>query len=156
KNKGMSVLQERGLHPAREQQSAKKSLSLMQLFAAGLIALLALGLRLSFIQFPTDRNSDEPLVAALAKNAADTGRFTANWAGVMKGFYWDRPTYQFSPHTLLEELFHWVLYHATGWPRSNDEHIYCARGVSCGWGALAVFFVFLATRKAFGSLPTAY
>jgi hypothetical protein len=151
---------------ARKHLSVKKSLSLLELFAAALLALLAFGLRLSFIGFPTDRNSDEPLIASLAKNAADGGRFTANWASVhanreivaggMPGFYWDRPTYQFSPHTLLEEFFHWALYHTTGWPESTADHIYCARGISCAWGALAVFFAFLATWKAFASLPTAF
>jgi hypothetical protein len=150
-----------------KQLLAKKSPSPFQLFAAALIALLAFGLRLSFTGFPTDRNSDEPLVASLAKNTAEKGWFTANWAGVMKdspssphgshaGFYWDRPTYQFSPYTLLEEGLHWAFYHATGWPRSPDQHIYCARAASCAWGALGVFFVFLATWKAFASLPTAF
>jgi hypothetical protein len=156
KNKGMSLMAGGSFDQVREGFSSKKSLSPIQLFAAGMIALLAFGLRLSFIGFPTDRNADEPLVAKLAKKAADTGRFTANWAGVMTGFYWDRQTYQFSPHTLLEELFHWSLYHTTGWPQSDDEHIYCARGISCAWGALGVFFVFLATWKAFQSLPAAY
>jgi 4-amino-4-deoxy-L-arabinose transferase-like glycosyltransferase len=152
----MSLLADKNFQPVHGQLAAKRSLSLIQLLAAGLIALLAFGLRLSFIGFPADRNADEPLVAALAKKAADSGRFTANWAGTMTGFYWDRPTYQFSPYTLLEESFHWVLYQTTGWPRTKEDHIYCARAVSCTWGALGVLVVFLATWKAFASLPAAY
>jgi hypothetical protein len=162
----MRLLSDKKLDTRSLPLSAKQSLSFIHVAAAALIALMAFGLRLSFIGFPTDRNADEPLVARLAMGAAQTGRFTANWAGVMKAghdlgpgaplFYWDRSTYQFSPHTLLEELFHWALYHTTGWPRSKDDHIYCARGISSAWGALGVFFVFLATWNAFWSLPGAF
>jgi hypothetical protein len=159
----MSLLADKKPELVPKGLSAKKSLSLFELFAAALIALVAFGLRLSFIGFPTARNPDEPLVATLAENAAERGQFTANWAGAMQGtihhsasFYWNRPTYQFSPYTLLEEGLHWALYHATGWPGTPDQHIYCARAVSCAWGALGVFFTFLATWKAFASLPTAF
>jgi 4-amino-4-deoxy-L-arabinose transferase-like glycosyltransferase len=122
---------------------------------AGLIAVGALGLRLSLADFPTDRHSDEPVVAGLAQRAAETGHFTANWAGSQEGVYWNRATYQFSPYSLAQEAINSALYHLTGWPATGEEHIISARRTSCVWGALTAFLVFLSMREAFGSLSAA-
>jgi len=128
----------------------------LTMLAAGFIALSSFGLRLAFTNSPTGRHADEPLIANLAMRAAETGRFTANWVDVQKGYFWDRPTYQFSPYTLLVEGVHWALCNAIGWPRLRDQHILCARVISCFWSALAVFVAFLVTRQAFSSLPAAF
>src|SRR5262249_13438961 len=125
-------------------------------------------LRLAFTNSPTTRHADEPLIANLAMRAAEKNVFTANWVDVQRGFFWDRPTYQFSPYTLLVEGFHWTLCHTIGWPRLQrrdqsqksdeirDQHILCARCMSCFWAALAVFMAFLVTREAFNSLSAAF
>jgi 4-amino-4-deoxy-L-arabinose transferase-like glycosyltransferase len=118
---------------------------------AGLITVGALALRLSLADFPTDRHSDEPVVAGLAQRAAETGHFTANWEGSQKGVYWNRATYQFSPYTLVQEGINSALYRWRGWPATLKEHILCARRTSCVWGAFTAFLVFLTVREAFGS-----
>jgi hypothetical protein len=128
----------------------------LALLAAALIAVSAFGLRLAFTNCPTRRHADEPLIASLAMRAAETGRFTANWVDVKGGYFWDRPTYQFSPYTLTVEGIHWALCNTIGWPRLLDQHIVCARRISCFWSALAVFVTFLATRQAFDSWSAAF
>jgi hypothetical protein len=144
--------------PASESASHKNLLQQRWLatLAAGIIALSSFGLRLTFTNCPTSRHADEPLVANLAIRAAEKGQFTANWRDVQRGFFWDRPTYQFAPYTLLVEGVHWALYNTIGWPHLLDQHILCARVISCVWAALAVFVTFLVTRQAFNSLPAAF
>jgi hypothetical protein len=126
------------------------------MLAAISIAVLSFALRLAFTNCPTTRHADEPLIAKLAIRAAEKGRFTANWEDTQRGYFWDRPTYQFSPYTLLVEGVHWALCNTIGWPRLPDQHILCARVISCFWAALAVFVTFLVTRQAFGSMRAAF
>jgi hypothetical protein len=126
------------------------------LLAAALIALSAFALRLAFTNCPTRRHADEPLIANLAMRAAETGRFTANWVDVQRGFFWDRPTYQFSPYSLVVEGIHWALCNSIGWPRLRDQHIACARVFSCVCASLAVFMTFFVARRAFHSLAAAF
>jgi hypothetical protein len=142
--------------PANQNSLPKSQQRWLSTLAAGAIAVSSFSLRLAFTNCPTGRHADEPLIANLAMRAAETGRLTANWQDVQRGFFWDRPTYQFSPYTLTVEGIHWVLCNSIGWPRLRDQHILCARVISCFWSALAVFVTFLVTRLAFRSLPAAF
>jgi 4-amino-4-deoxy-L-arabinose transferase-like glycosyltransferase len=111
------------------------------------IALAAFGLRLSLINFSTHSHPDEPIVAALMERSVNQGILTANWAGFDQS--WSRPTYQFSPYTLIQsaiaKLAHWLI----SLPSSPDGYIRLARVSSCVWGALAVLLVFFLGRACF-------
>jgi hypothetical protein len=123
---------------------------------ACLIALGAFALRWSFTNFPTDRHSDEPVIARLAQQASHNGKFTANWVGAKEGIYWDRPTYQFSPYTLITECIHWGWYRVLPSLASQDQHIMLARRTSCLWGGLAVLLMYPTMRRGFGSIAAAF
>ena len=104
------------------------------------IALAAFGLRLSLVNFPTGSHDDEPIIAALMERSVNQGILTANWAGLNPS--WSRPTYQFSPYTLVQSIIAKLAHWLTSLPASPDEYILLARISSCVWGALAILLVF--------------
>jgi 4-amino-4-deoxy-L-arabinose transferase-like glycosyltransferase len=111
------------------------------------IALAAFGLRLSLINFQTHSHPDEPIVAALMERSVNQGILTANWAGFDQP--WSRPTYQFSPYTLVQSATARLVYWLISMPTSPDGYILLARLSSCVWGALAVLLVFFLGRACF-------
>jgi hypothetical protein len=117
-------------------------------WSALLIALAVLGLRLSLIKFPTDVHRDEPIIASLMERAVQRGALTANWDG-FSGKWWSRPTYQFSPYTLLQSAVAQAVHRLTGWPSDQAGYILLARVVSCCWAGAALLLVFFAAREFF-------
>ena len=112
------------------------------------IAVIAFGLRLSLTNFAIGSHPDEAIIGTLTERSADEGILTANWAGFGTR-WWSRPTYQFSPYTLVQsalaQLVHWF----THSPSSLDGYIQLARVSSCFWGGLAVLLVFFLGRMLF-------
>src|ERR1035437_782802 len=80
------------------------------------IALAAFGLRLSLVNFPIHSHPDEPIVAALMERSVNQEILTANWAGFDQP--WSRPTYQFSPYTLVQSAIAKLAYWLISWPSS--------------------------------------
>ena len=124
------------------------------LTAALVLAAAATFLRAQFIFFPTDVHIDEPIIAGLAQRAVETGRLTANWEGVANQ-NWSRPTYQFSPYTLIENGLALASNRLFGVPHGRDEQIRFARGVSVACGGLAVLATYCAARAWFVGVGTA-
>jgi 4-amino-4-deoxy-L-arabinose transferase-like glycosyltransferase len=113
------------------------------------IALGALVLRLSLVNFPTRAHMDEPIIATLTERFVDQGKLTANWAGFETQWWWSRPTYQFSPYTLVQSVIAKLAYWLTASPSSIDGYILLARVSSCCWGSAAVLLVFFLGRTCF-------
>jgi 4-amino-4-deoxy-L-arabinose transferase-like glycosyltransferase len=111
------------------------------------IAIAAFLLRLSLTNFPTYSHMDEPIVAAQMQRYVDQGVLTANWDGF--DFWWSRPTYQFSPYSLVESVIAALSHRLTGSPSNADECIRFARVCSCVWGTTAVLLVFFLGRTCF-------
>jgi 4-amino-4-deoxy-L-arabinose transferase-like glycosyltransferase len=86
------------------------------------------------------------------ERSVNQGILTANWAGFDQS--WSRPTYQFSPYTLVQSAIARPAYWLVSWPTSPDGYIRLARVSSCVWGALAVLLVFFLGRACF-SRPAA-
>lgn len=107
------------------------------------IAGLALWLRLSLIDFPTNVHQDEPIVARLALRNAAEGRWrdvSVSWDS-LRDWKWARPTYQFSPYTLLASAAVKLATAVRG-PLALDDAIRLIRGLSALFGAAAGIFVF--------------
>ena len=112
------------------------------------IAVVALLLRLALTNFPTDCHDDEPVIVHLTERAVRDGILTANWDGFSTES-WSRPTYQFSPYTLVQSTIARLVHGCTGWPSSIEGYYLLARYSSCCWGALAVLLVFFLGRACF-------
>jgi 4-amino-4-deoxy-L-arabinose transferase-like glycosyltransferase len=112
------------------------------------IALVGLVLRLSLVGFPIGSHVDELIIGKITQRAVEQGSLTANWAG-FESEWWSRPTYQFSPYTLLQSVIAWTAHWLTEWPTNLDGHIMLARMCSCIWGAATVFLVFVLGRICF-------
>jgi 4-amino-4-deoxy-L-arabinose transferase-like glycosyltransferase len=118
------------------------------------IALVALVLRLSMINFPVGVHPDESIIASLTKRSVDHGILTANWAGFdtqSATEWWSRPTYQFSPYTLVQSGVAKLAHGLSNSPSSFDGYVLLARVSSCCWGSVAVLLVFFLGRACFSS-----
>jgi hypothetical protein len=118
------------------------------------IAVAATVLRAQFVYFPPGEHSDEAIIASLSERAAATGRLTANWEG-FPAYDWSRPTYQFSPYTLVENAAAATSKFLFGFPAEFEDHLRFGRWFSVGVGGLAVFASFLAARAWFENANTA-
>ncbi len=112
------------------------------------IALAAFVLRLSLFHFPIRAHNDEAIIATLTERSVDQGILTANWAG-FDAQWWSRPTYQFSPYTLLQSVIAKLAYWLTASPLGFGGYVLLARFSSCCWGSLAVLLVFFLGRTCF-------
>jgi hypothetical protein len=116
------------------------------------IAVVAFILRLSLINFPVGIHPDESIIAALTQRSVDQGILTADWAGLdpqSATEWWSRPTYQFSPYTLIQSGMARLVHGLTGWPSNFNGYVFLARVSSCVWGSLAVLLVFFLGRTCF-------
>lgn len=120
------------------------------MWLAVLIAVGATALRLSLTKFPVLVHPDEPIVASLTERSVRTGQLSADWDG-FPGQNWSRPTYQFSPYSLTQELVTGAVHRLVGWPNDLAGHIHCVRWTSCCWGGVAVLLVYLAARTYYGN-----
>lgn len=118
------------------------------------IAVAATVLRAQFVFFPPGEHSDENIIASLSERAAATGRLTANWEG-FPAYDWSRPTYQFSPYTLVENTAAAISKRLFGYPAEFEDHLRFGRWFSVAIGGLAVFACFLAARAWFENANTA-
>lgn len=120
------------------------------------IALGAFALRLSLAGFPENSHQDEPIAARLAlRNAAAGWSATSVRWDAIPDWKWARPTYQFSPHTLLSSAVVGSLGALEGRPLSQGEAIRLIRGLSAACSALAGVFVFLAALRLGAGQQTA-
>ena len=119
------------------------------LTTALLLAIASIFLRLQFISFPIGDHPDEKIIARLAERAVTTGTLTANWEGFEEQFWWSRPTYQFSPYTLLENSLAIVSNRLSNWPASWQDQVVFARWFSVVVGGIAVFWCYLAAMAWF-------
>jgi 4-amino-4-deoxy-L-arabinose transferase-like glycosyltransferase len=111
------------------------------------IALVALLLRLSLVNF-TMRHMDEAIIATLTQQSVNQGTLTANWAGFSTE-WWSRPTYQFSPYTLVQSVIARLVHACVNWPSDIPGYTLLACVCSCCWGAMAVLLVFFLGRTCF-------
>lgn len=112
------------------------------------IALAALLLRVWLVNFPTGSHDDEPIIANLSARFVEQGILTADWAG-FNDQAWSRPTYQFSPYTLLQSVIAKMVSRVFALRPGLDSYILLARIASCCWGSLAVLLVFFLGRTCF-------
>src|SRR5262245_58194567 len=122
--------------------------------AALVLALAAGVLRAQFVFFPPGDHLDETIIASLSERAVATGKITADWNGLPKE-EWSRPTFQFSPYTLIENACVMVSDRLSGWPTEFNDHIRFARWFSVGFGAGAVLCCYFAALAWFGDVKTA-
>lgn len=97
---------------------------------------------------------DEPIVANLTHRAINDGILSANWDHFSIN-WWTKPTYQFSPYSLVLEGTAIVTHKLLGWPGTIQDHIRFARTMSCIFGALTVLLAFFTARALFGQPWTA-
>lgn len=110
------------------------------LLASLCLGLAAVELRCWLAARSATNHPDEPITVTLVmRNLADR-RFSANWAGY--DTWWSRPTYQFSPYTLLQTT---IASLATSAPGENTEErqLWLARTASAWWGGLLGTLVFV-------------
>lgn len=119
-----------------------------------MLAIGAFVLRYSLSHAPYGSHVDEPIVANLTHRALQEGKLSANWDH-FSGVWWTKPTYQFSPYTLVLQATTIVTHELSGWPNTIQEHIRFARTISCFLGALTVLLAFFTARALFGRPWTA-
>jgi hypothetical protein len=123
------------------------------LIAALVLAVISGVLRAQFVFFPPGDHLDEKIIAALSKRAVDDGKFSANWLGLENE--WSRPTYQFSPYTLLENAGAFTSNRLFKWPVLFEDQIRFARWFSAALGAIAVLCCCFTAIAWFGDVRTA-
>jgi 4-amino-4-deoxy-L-arabinose transferase-like glycosyltransferase len=111
------------------------------------IAVAALALRLWLVDFPFGQHPDEPIIGNLMQRSVEQGSITANWDGFEAN--WSRPTYQFSPYTLVQSVVARAVYWFAGWPDGLVAYVTLGRVCSCIYGALAVLCVYFLGRACF-------
>lgn len=117
---------------------------------AALILAIAAGiLRAQFVFFPPGDHLDEAIVASLSERAVANGRITANWDG-FNNVEWSRPTFQFSPYTLIENASVVCSHGLFHWPVEPEDHIRFARWFSVALGGFAVLCCYFAALSWFG------
>jgi hypothetical protein len=119
------------------------------------LAIASIFLRQQFISFDIGDHPDEKIIAGLAERAVRTGTLTANWEGFPSSVWWSRPTYQFSPYTLLENALAIVSNRLSKWPATWEEHVVFARWFSVVVGGIAVFWCYLAAMAWFNDVRIA-
>ncbi len=140
--------------PAKTELAAGNSNPRGVVALAIMLAIAAFILRYSLSHAPYGPHIDEPIVANLTHRAISDGKLSANWDH-FSGVWWTKPTYQFSPYSLVMEVTAVVTYELSGWPETIQDHIRLARTMSCVFGALAVFLTFFAAGALFGQPWTA-
>jgi hypothetical protein len=143
-----ATIERRGVGPANSAMMADV-IHRNTLWALG-IAVAAFILRLSLSQFPVGIHEDEFIIGKITQRFVENGILTADWSG-FEPLWWSRPTYQFSPYTLLQQLIGGGLHQLIGWPGDLKGYILLARGMSCFWGALAVWLVYPLGRTCFSA-----
>ncbi len=123
----------------------------MVLLISLMIGILALALRYDVsARMAVGGHPDEEIIGILAAESVRTGSLTANWEGFDR--WWSRPTYQFSPYTLMQQSLSIIADRLGLLENTILNQIYFARHVNNVLGALTVIVVFWSAYELSASI----